>query len=123
MAATDPDAAVGSQPADPPFGDGYSTGNGYGTEHSYGAENGYGAEHSYSAEHSDYNYAAQNGYDPVAAPGPDADHRPAPPGSSPSRSRVPAAVAAAVRPALSRPSAAGSRPGWRSWATWSSRSR
>ena len=75
MAATDPDAAVGSQPADPPFGDGYSTGTGYGTEHSYGAENGYGAEHSYSAEHSDYNYAAQNGYDPVAAPGPDADHQ------------------------------------------------
>lgn len=51
MAATDPDAAVGSQPAEPPFGDGYGTG------HRFGTENGYGAQH---------NYGGGNGYDPAA---------------------------------------------------------
>ncbi|MEY9859835.1 signal peptidase I [Catenulispora sp. GAS73] len=41
MAATDPGAAVGSQPAEPPFGDGngYGGGNGYGN--GYGGGNGY----------------------------------------------------------------------------------
>ena len=45
MAATDPDAAVGSQPSDPPFGDGYGVSrDGYGgSADSYGASgNGYG---------------------------------------------------------------------------------
>jgi signal peptidase I len=75
VAATDPDAAVGSQPAEPPFGDGYGTErrfgteNGYGARHNYGGENGYGAERprtadsGYGAEHP---YAAENGYDPAA---------------------------------------------------------
>lgn len=46
MAATDPDAAVGSQPSDPPFGDGYgASADGYsGSGSSYGASgNGYGS--------------------------------------------------------------------------------
>lgn len=45
MAATDPDAAVGSQPSEPPFGDGYGVSrDGYGDSgDSYGASgNGYG---------------------------------------------------------------------------------
>ena len=40
MAATDPDAAVGSQPAEPPFGDGYGPDDGFGRQH-----DGFGAEH------------------------------------------------------------------------------
>ena len=36
MAATDPGAAVGSQPAEPPFGDGNGYGEGYGGGNSYG---------------------------------------------------------------------------------------
>jgi signal peptidase I len=89
VAATDPDAAVGSQPAEPPFGDGYGsehrfgTENGYGAQHNYGGENGYGAqrphtvESGYGAEHP---YAAENGYDPAAGFGgfePPTDQAPA----------------------------------------------
>lgn len=65
MAATDPDAAVGSQPAEPPFGDGYGTEhrfgaeNGYGAQHTYGGESGYGAEHPYAPNNG---YAAENRY-------------------------------------------------------------
>ncbi|WP_194921126.1 signal peptidase I [Catenulispora rubra] len=52
MAATDPGAAVGSQPAEPPFGDGDGfggsygggNGNGYG---GYGGDNGYGGGYRY----------------------------------------------------------------------------
>jgi signal peptidase I len=75
VAATDPDAAVGSQPAEPPFGDGYGTEHRFGTEHGYGAqqnyggENGYGAEHPYTGENgyrAEHPYTAENGYDPAS---------------------------------------------------------
>ena len=95
MAATDPDAAVGSQPAEPPFGDGYGseyrfgtehrfgTENGYGAQHNYGGENGYGAERPHTVENgygAERPYAAENGYDPAAGFGgfePPTDQAPA----------------------------------------------
>ena len=95
MAATDPGAAVGSQPPEPPFGDGYGRsggGDGFGAEHGYGTGQGYGSQQGYGAapgygeqgygEHgfgAEQGYGAQhgfgtgNGYDPVADLGPAAD--------------------------------------------------
>jgi signal peptidase I len=79
VAATDPDAAVGSQPPEPPFGDGYGVpggAHGFGTEHGYGTENGYGAESSYGAENgyrAGHGYGTENGYDPLSGLTSDAD--------------------------------------------------
>jgi signal peptidase I len=79
VAATDPGAPVGSQPAEPPFGDGYGrSSEGYGTSGGYGAAyNGgpgsVGAENGYSGYDSHDGHGGHGGYDPVGGPAPETD--------------------------------------------------